>query len=98
MPKQSRSDAVNIVSHRLDGYVTERAIGFGNFQRTSVDREGDPYEDNVFPICGMAGRAWAWPDFGYWRVRAMGAAEEAGQTSSLAPQRKRSLVVCASKR
>jgi hypothetical protein len=27
MPKQSRSDAVNIVSHRLDGYVTERAIG-----------------------------------------------------------------------
>jgi len=33
MPKQSRSDAVNIVSHRLDGYVTERAIGFGNFQR-----------------------------------------------------------------
>jgi hypothetical protein len=31
--EQSRSDAVNIASHRLDGYVTERAIGFGNFQR-----------------------------------------------------------------
>jgi len=36
-------------------------------------------------------------DFGSARP-AMRAAEEAGSTSSLAPQRKRSLVVCASKR